>query len=494
MRDIELRIILQEAFATGGLLQWSQLALGITLYLLATEYRNQFAMRTIWTVFLGMALLCGCASQDDKKTSHEANDEPDAISDDSLLTLVQYRTFQYFWDGAEPTSGAARERLHLDNVYPENDKHIVTSGGTGFGVMAILVGIERGFITREQGFQRLKKLVDWLEKADRFHGAWPHWMNGETGKVKPFSPRDDGGDLVETAFLAQGLLCVREYFKNGSEEERALAQKIDKLWKEIEWDWYRRGGQHVLYWHWSPKHEWAMNFAVTGYNECLIMYVLAAASPTHAIPPEVYHEGWARGGAIRNDPSHRQYGYHLALKHNGAEQYGGPLFWAHYSYLGLDPRNLRDRYADYWEHNKNHTLINRQYCIANPNGFKGYGENCWGLTASYSIKGYAGHNPANDLGVISPTAALSSFPYTPDESMKVVRYLYDSLGDTVWGKYGFYDAFSEEHNWHPPRYLAIDQGPIVVMIENHRSGLLWKLFMSAPEIKPALRRLGFEGQ
>src|SRR5690606_14417387 len=382
----------------------------------------------------------------------------DTISDDSLLTLVQYRTFQYFWDGAEPTSGAARERYHSDDVYPENDKHIITSGGTGFGIMAILVAIERGFITREQGYERLSKLTDWLAKADRFHGVWPHWMNGETGEVKPFSKKDDGGDLVETAYLTQGLLCARQYFQNGNDNEKALAQKMDQLWRDIEWDWHRKDNENVLYWHWSPNYQWEMNFPVTGYNECLIMYVLAAASPTHGVPAEVYHEGWAKRGDIRNDSTHLQYGYHLALKHNGAPQYGGPLFWAHYSYLGLDPRNLKDRYADYWEHNKNHTLINRQYCIENPKGYKGYGEDCWGLTASYSIRGYAAHSPQEDLGVISPTAALSSFPYTPEESMKVVRYLYDELGDKVWGEFGFYDAFSEQEDWYLPRYLAIDQG------------------------------------
>jgi hypothetical protein len=450
-------------------------------------------MRNAVYIFtFGCVLLLSCTSEKQTTSNVETSDTLARISDDSLMTLVQYRTFQYFWDGAEPTSGAARERFHADNVYPENDKHIVTSGGTGFGVMAILVGIEREFITRQQGYERLNKLVDWLEKADRFHGAWPHWMNGETGRVKPFSPKDDGGDLVETAFLAQGLLCVREYFKNGNDNEKSLAVKIDKVWKDIEWDWYRHGGQNVLYWHWSPKNDWAMNFAVTGYNECLIMYVLAAASPTHGIPAEVYHEGWARNGEIINDPNHQQYGYHLALRHNGAQQFGGPLFWSHYSYLGLDPRNLRDKYADYWEHNKNHALINRQYCIENPKHFKGYGENCWGLTASYSIDGYSAHNPENDLGVISPTAALSSFPYTPDESMKVMKYLYYNLGEKVWGPYGFYDAFSEEHNWYTPRYLAIDQGPVVVMIENHRSALLWDLFMSAPEIKSGLEKLGFK--
>jgi hypothetical protein len=284
---------------------------------------------------------------------------------------------------------------------------------------------------------------------------------------------------------------VRAYFRDGDEKEKALAGRIDTLWKEVDWNWYRRDGENVLYWHWSPQHGWEMNFPVKGYNEGLIMYVLAAASPTHGIPAEVYHEGWARSGAIRNDPGHEQYGYHLALRHNGSEQFGGPLFWSHYSYLGLDPRNLEDAYANYWEHNKNHTLINRRYCIDNPKQFEGYGENCWGLTASYSINGYAGHSPSHDLGVISPTASLSSFPYTPEESMKVLKYMYYKLGDKVWGPYGFYDAFSEEHNWFTPRYLAIDQGPIVVMMENHRSGLLWKLFMSAPEVKPGLDKLGF---
>lgn len=444
--------------------------------------------RSIYIFIVGIIIVsCSTKKKDDTVTRESAS-----LSDDSLLTLVQYKTFQYFWDGAEPTSGAARERFHADNIYPDNDKHIITSGGTGFGVMAILVAIERKFITRQQGFERLDKLVNWLEKADRFHGVWPHWLNGETGKVKPFSPKDDGGDLVETAYLAQGLLCVRQYFKDGNEQERALAEKIDKLWREIEFDWHRKNNQNVLYWHWSPDHQWEMNFPVEGYNECLIMYFLAAGSPTHGIPAEVYHEGWARKGVMRNDSTHQQYGYHLSLKHNFAQQFGGPLFWSHYSFLGLDPRNLKDRYADYWEHNKNHTLINRQYCIENPKGFKGYGENCWGLTASYSINGYAAHSPTEDLGVISPTAALSSFPYTPVESMKVIRHLYEDLGEKVFGEYGFYDAFSEQSNWYLPRYLAIDQGPIVVMIENHRTGLLWNLFMSSPEVQVAKQKLGFE--
>lgn len=447
-----------------------------------TKFKEPIRLLVVLLVF------ASCAKQPITVTDQQ----PGKLSDDSLLTLVEYRTFQYFWDGAEPTSGAARERYHSDNIYPENDKHIITSGGTGFGVMAILVGIERNFITRQQGVDRLTKLVNWLETADRFHGVWPHWLNGETGRVKPFSPDDDGGDIVETSYLLQGLLCVRQYFKDGKEKEKALAAKIDKLWREVDFEWYRNGGKNVLYWHWSPNNGWKMNFPVEGYNECMILYILAAASPTQDIPAEVYHEGWARSGAMRNDPSHQQYGYHLSLKHNFANQYGGPLFWSHYSFLGLDPRKLKDDYADYWEHNRNHTLINRQYCIENPKKFKGYGENCWGLTASYSPRGYAAHSPNEDLGVISPTAAISSFPYTPKESMKVIRHLYEDLGDKVFGEYGFYDAFSEQENWYPTRYLAIDQGPAVVMLENHRTGLLWKLFMSAPEVEVALKKLGFK--
>ena len=412
------------------------------------------------------------------------------ISDDSLMTLVQERTFRYFWDGAEPTSGMARERIHQDGVYPEHDQNVVTTGGSGFGVMAILVGIERGFITRQEGFVRLRKIVTFLEKADRFHGAWPHWLHGETGRVKPFSEKDDGGDLVETAFLVQGLLCVRQYFAEGTSEEQKLAKQIDRLWKGVEWDWYTREDKNVLYWHWSPNFGWDMNLPVRGYNECLVMYVLAAASPTHVINADVYHQGWARHGGIRTDNTY--YGYDLVLNYYHDESVPvGPLFWAHYSYLGLNPRGLSDRYADYGKLTQNQALIHRAYCIDNPKNYAGYGADCWGLTSSYSMQGYAGHRPGRDRGVIAPTAALSSIPYTPEASLRAMRHFYTDLGDYIWGEYGFYDAFGQTRGYYPPRYLAIDQGPIVVMIENYRSGLLWELFMSCPEVQRGLNTLSF---
>ncbi len=409
----------------------------------------------------------------------------------TLFTTVQKATFQYFWEGAEPVSGLARERFHADNVYPQNDKNIITSGGGGFGVMALLVGMERKFITRKEGIQRLEKIVHFLETADRFHGAWPHWWNGETGKVKPFSKKDNGGDLVETSYMIQGLLCARQYLQSGNQQEKALAARINTLWKQVEFSWYTNN-KNVLYWHWSPEYNWEMNFAVRGYNECLIMYVLAASSPTYGVDAKVYHEGWAEMGKIKKENTNDKPNA-LQLRHQGSGENGGPLFWAHYSYLGLDPRGLKDQYADYGKENTNQAIRNYQWCVSNPNGFKGYSAKNWGLTASYSVKGYAGHAPSakNDLGVISPTAALSSFPYTPRESMNAMKYWYTNKKDKLWGTYGFYDAFSETDNWYLPRYLAIDQGPIVVMMENYRTGLLWKLFMSCPEIKTGLQKLGF---
>ena len=414
---------------------------------------------------------------------------PDSFASDSaMLDYIQKVTLNYMWEGAEPVSRLAPERIHLDNIYPSNDKDVVTLGGSAFGVAGIIVGIERGFIDRKAGVDRLTHIVDYLAKADRFHGAWPHWLKGPTGRTVTFGKKDDGGDLVETSFMLQALLCVRQYFKDGNATEKALAAKADNLWRTVEFDWYTQGGKHVLYWHWSPTYGWQKNFPVTGYNECMVMYILAASSPTHSVPAECYHEGWARSGAIKSNAA--PYDYPLEVSHNGAEATGGPLFWAHYSWFGLNPRGLKDRYANYWNVVCDHALSNWAYCIANPKGYKGYSKDCWGLTASYSPGGYSAHAPNNDLGVITPTAALSSFPYAPRQSMAALKYFWQQ-GDWIWGKYGFYDAFSEQYNWTLPRYLAIDQLIITPMIENYRSGLLWKLFMSCPEIQEGLQKLGF---
>lgn len=398
------------------------------------------------------------------------------ISDEELLTLVQRQTFKFFWDYAHPVSGLTRER------YGSGD--IVTSGGSGFGLMTIPIGIERGFITRAAGIERINKVVNFLGAANRFHGAWSHWLNGSTGAVIPFSANDNGGDLVETSYMAQGLLCVRQYLNPLDIFEKGIIDKINTLLSEIEWSWYTRGG-NVLYWHWSPTVGWAMNMQIKGYNEALITYFMAATSTTFPISSTVYTNGWASNGNIRNGRTF--YGIKLPVGYD----FGGPLFFAHYSFLGLSPKNLTDQYANYWEQNVNHTLINRQHCINNPLGNLGYSQDCWGLTASDEPNGYGVHEPTRDPGVISPTAAISSIPYTPEYSLKAIRHFYYVLGDKLWGNYGFYDAFSMNNGWWADSYLAIDQGPIVVMIENYRTGLCWNLFMSAPETQQAMTKLGF---
>jgi hypothetical protein len=399
------------------------------------------------------------------------------IPDEELLTLVQRQTFKYFWDFAHPSSGMARER--------NTSGDIVTSGGTGFGIMAMIAAIERGFISREQGINRMSEILNFLERADRFHGVWPHWLNGETGKVQPFSANDNGGDLVETSFLIQGLLAFRQYLDGTNAAEKGLIDRINVLWETVEWDWYTKGGEDVLYWHWSPDKGWIMNHQIRGYNEALITYFFAASSPSHSISASVYHNGWANNGSIKN--GRKFYDITLPLGFD----YGGPLFFAHYSFLGLDPRSLKDTYANYWEQNVSHSLINHAYSIANPKKFAGYSEDNWGLTASDNQQGYSAHSPTNDLGVVTPTAALSSMPYTPENSMKALRFFYYKMGDRIWGEYGFYDAFNLSEAWVANSYLAIDQGPIIVMIENHRTGLIWDLFMSSPEVQTGMTKLGF---
>lgn len=410
--------------------------------------------------------------------------KPELMSDSALLDLVQKQTFKYFWDFAHPVSGLSRER---SNVAYDYGNEVVTSGGTGFGVMSVIVATERKWITRDTAAKFLLKMVNFLLKADSYHGAFPHWLDGATGKTIKFSRKDDGADLVETSYLFEGLLCARQYFNNlNNPVERELRNRIGWLWNEIEWDWFTKEGQEVLYWHWSPNNGWAMNFPVRGFNECLIMYVLAASSERYPVPAAVYHRGWAQSNFFKNGKEF--YGIKLPLGFD----YGGPLFFSHYSFLGLDPRGLSDSYADYWEQNRNHTLINREHCVRNPNSFKGYGPDCWGLTASDTYNGYDAHSPTNDNGTITPTAALSAFPYTPEYSMQALKNFYYNKGNKIFGEYGFVDAFNETKDWTAKSYLAIDQGPIIVMIENYRSGLLWKLFMSNPEIQRGLKKLGFK--
>ncbi len=412
-------------------------------------------------------------------TTIDSSDKFPRITDNKLLTLIEKNTFNYFWIWGHPISGMAKERFTSGDV--------VTTGGTGFGIMAIPVAIERGFITRADGLARVTKIANFLDVyASKYHGAFAHWINGNSGATIPFSAHDDGADIVETSYLMEGLLTARQYFNGTDSLESNLRKTVNKLYKNVEWDWFRNNGQNTLYWHWSPNYGWDSYMQVNGWDEALITYVMAASSPTHSIDSLVYKNGWARNGSMKNGNNY--YGYTLPL---GPDK-GGPLFFEHYSFLGVNPNGLTDQYADYRLQTLNHTLINYSYCVSNPGRYNGYSDSCWGLTASDEQNGYNAHEPDNDDGVITPSAALSSFPYTPDQSMAALKFFYYKLGDKLWGFYGFSDAFNLTNPWFDTDYLAIDQGPIIVMIENYRTGLVWNLFMSCPEVKTGMTKLGFQ--
>jgi hypothetical protein len=420
-----------------------------------------------------------------------------STTDDELLTMLQEACFRYYWEGAHPDSGMIRENL------PGNDR-IVATGASGFGIMALVVGVDRGFITREQGVERLNKITSFLEKAPRYHGAWSHFMDGKTGQTLPvFDVIDSGGDLVETAFLIEGLLAARQYFNRSTPQEIELTKRITRLWETVEWDWYRKSPDgDALYWHWTPEWGWFINHRLTGFNETMIVYLLSIASPTHGVAPELYYTGWAgqskAATLYRKGWSGSSEGEHYA---NGNTYYGikldvgvgsgGPLFFAHYSYMGFDPHSLTDLYTNYFENNRNLALINRAYAIDNPGKHKTYSADAWGLTASDGPRGYVPEAPdlPDDKGTLAPTGALASFPYTPEASMAAFKHSYRDLGDRLWGIYGPIDAYNLDEDWWSPIYMGLNQAPITVMVENYRTGLLWKLFHSNPEIQAMLKKL-----
>ncbi len=411
-------------------------------------------------------------------TAIDSTDKFPKISDSALLTLVEQQTFKYFWDFGHPVSGMARER--------NTSADVVTTGGSGFGIMATIVGVERNFISRTEALTRINTIVNFLgTKCTTYHGAFSHWINGATGATVPFSAQDNGGDIVETAYMLQGLLCARQYFNSAGSDEQSLRANVTKLFNGVDWNWYRKSSENVLYWNWSPDQGFVVNAQVKGWNEALITYVMAAASDSSSISKTVYDNGWASNGGMKNNKNF--FGIPLPL----GPDYGGPLFFAQYSFLGINPHGLTDAYADYWTQDTAHAKINYNYCVTNPHGYGGYSSLCWGLTASDIQGGYTASSPTNDQGYIAPTAAISSLPYTTTESMNALKFFYYKLGDKIWGQYGFTDAFNITSTWFADSYLAIDQGPEIVMIENYRSGLLWKLFMSCPEVKTGMTRLGF---
>lgn len=398
------------------------------------------------------------------------------------LDELQRAALRYIWEEGDPETGLAYEASF---VFPGVGRPLAV-GGTGFGVAAIVVGVERGWIERDDAVERVLRIGRFLRDDSprtQLHGAFPHWLHEDTGHIVNFSDLDDGADLVETALLMQGLLIARAYFDGGGAEEQ-LRGCITELWEDVEWNWFADREGQGLYWHWSPRHEFSIGMKIQGFNESLIAYILALASPTHAISTDTYRH-WTSGSGYE---TRKVFGYTVPASLPNA----GPAFLTHYSFIGLNPWLMADDYVPggYYARNVAHILSNRGYCLYEAPAENEYSPDFWGLTASLIPGGYAANEPGHDSGTVAPTAALASMPYTPHYSMQVLENLLGKMAFRAWGSCGPFDAINLRDDWVARQYLAIDQLPIVAMVENHRSGLLWKVFMGIPEIQDALQRAG----
>jgi len=418
-----------------------------------------------------------------KKTTAPVSFKPDDsyIRDRELLDRLQRDTFRYMWEHTYKESGLAYE----DSRNKATGQ--ATIGGTGFGIAAIVAATERGWVSREDAVKRILKISKFLrDKTDRknLHGAFPHWLDGRTGKTFSFSEKDNGADLVETAFLMQGLLIARSYFNGDAVEEAELCAIITELWHDVDWHWFSRGENNGLFWHWSPQHGFGMDMKISGFNEAMVVYVLALASPTYPISRDTA-KFWYSTDEYQPKSGN---GYTI----EAANAYAGCMFLSHYSFIGLDPRRMADAYVrkGYMVRNTTHALMNRAYCLESAPVEHQFSEGFWGLTACDIKGGYRYQSAYNEVGTVAPTAALASMPYVPEYAMRVLWNIHDNYGKKMWGKYGPYDAFSLKDNWFDNSYLAIDQLAIPCMVENYRSGLLWSLFMNILEVKEGLARMG----
>ncbi len=396
----------------------------------------------------------------------------------SAMDEQQRKIIDYFYTGAHPTTGMA---FNHNTV-----KSILTTGATGFGVMAIIAGVERGWIDRAVAAGHIVKIVRFLKTVKRYEGAWSHWYSPD-GRTVRFGNQVDAGEIVETAFLLGGLLTACEYFDRDNEAEKEIRETTTFFGETVNWRHYVHDGKFYWIWH-ADKNEYEL--PIVGWNECLLVYILAMAAPEpHNVPPSVYRSCWQ--GYRFAHPGRKTYGYPLPL---GTNQYGSCLFLSQYSFLGLDPRRMRDEFACYWTQNLGHTMINRHYCVHEaPSEYK-YSELDWGLTACGGCSGRPGYKaraPFDDDGVLAPTAAISAFPYTPFYSTQVLLNLKKNFPE-LDGEFGFGISYCPKDHQVNKEYLAIEQAPMAIMMENYRSGLLWNLLMKNENVRKGLQLAGMK--
>jgi len=433
----------------------------------------------ISTALLALLLCNACVP--DLSTAGEHFEQQNENSYDpayikNVMDEQEQKVVNLFFQGAEPNSGMAYN--------DPSRKSVMATGATGFGIMTLIAGVERGWISREDAANHIVKIVRFLKKAERYEGAWAHWYNVK-GEIVPFGNQNDAGEIIETTFMMGGLLTACEYFNGSSEAEKEIRTTTNEFWNTINWSHFVKDGKFYWIWHRDTgKYE----LPISGWNETLLAYILAMAAPAgHDVPVSVYKSCW-QGSKNFYHAGREYYGYPLPLGGN----YGEALFLAHYSMFGMDPRKMEDSYCFYWQQNQNHTMINRHYCINEAPEEYAYDANNWGLTACAgcgSHPDYVARQPQNDDGVISPAAALGSFPYTPFYSTQVMLNL-KSKYPAINGKYGFYASYCPAEKATAKNYLSMEQAPIAIMMENYRSGLLWSLLMKNEHVQRGLQLAG----
>lgn len=417
----------------------------------------------------------------------EATATPAAFrDDDEFLELLQATAFDFFWHEANPRNGLVKDRSAPDSFS--------SIAAVGFGLTAIGIGVDHGWITRAAGRQRA--LTTLTTFANGSQGEEPAGTIGHRGWFYHFLDLDRATRFqqvelssIDTALFLAGAVYAREYFDGAHPDEQRLRTLVDRLLERVDWGWMTDGADSLTM-GWQPERGFLSSRWV-GYNEAMILYLLALGATTHPLPPAAW-TAWTLGykWETRFGPSFAPF---------------SPLFGHQYSHCWVDFRGradawMRARGSDYFENSRRATLAQRAYCIANPGRHPGYGALVWGLTACdgpnrAGIPGYAarGAPPAeHDDGTLAPTAAGGSVPFAPEVCLPTLRYFYDTWRPKLWTAYGFRDAFHLGVDWWDPDVLGIDQGPILLMLENHRTGRVWKTVMKSAVIQRGLARAGFK--
>lgn len=447
-------------------------------------------------------------------------EHPASLPDDAgLLDDLERRTFAFFWETAHPVTGLVPDR------WPGNP-HMASVAAVGFALTAYVVGAERGLVSRAAARERVLTTVRFLAMAPQgpqpegmagHQGFFYHFLDMRTGHR--FGPRVELSS-IDTSLLLAGVLCARTWFDADHPMEAEIRRLADRLYERVNWPWmHQRGG--LICMGWNPERGFADFIDYRGFDEAMLMVLLAMGSPTHPARPDAWEAFCATYA--------RTWGTYRGQTHLG----GAPLFWHQYSHVWVDFRGIRDAFMrdkglDYFENSRRATLAQRAYAIANPGGWNDMDGEIWGLTAcdgpgeitgpdhlgrvrrfrDYKARG-AGLVDTLDDGTIAPTAALSSLPFAPEVVLPTLRAMRRRLGGVIYQRYGFVDAFNTSFRvadaklsdgrylpgfgWVDTDYLGIDQGPIVAMVANHRHELIWRTMRRLPALRKGLRRAGFTG-